>query len=322
MTSMTDTTGHPDVEEISDLTEGLLPPSRSADVRRHLDACVLCADVHASLEEIRGLLGTLPGAPHMPDDVAHRIDAALAAEALLDATTPDATVTGRTSSADQAASTDRAVASTDRAPLTESAPGPEPDPAAHVSRETSAAASRPAGHARDSATGPGRKARTKRGRRKVAALGTVLAVAALGLGSVLVSSLIEDDGSGNPAGPSSTAADTFAASSLEQHVTDLLAEATGPRNPDEMGAQTEPEVKGPTLLQQPTVPPCVQKGIGRSEAALATEPGTYRGKDALLVVLPTSDSTKVTAYLMDAACVEQRSAGPAEVFLQGTYTRR
>ncbi|MFJ4619606.1 hypothetical protein [Streptomyces sp. NPDC088812] len=321
MTSMTDTTGHPDVEEISDLAEGLLPPSRSADVRRHLDACVLCTDVHASLEEIRGLLGTLPGAPRMPDDVAHRINAALAAEALLDATAPDATVPGQTPSADQISSADQ-VASTDREPLTESIPEPEPDAAAHVSRETSAAASRPAGHARGSATGPGRKARTKRGRRKVAALGTVLAVAALGLGSVLVSTLTEDAGSGTPAGSSSTAVDTFAASSLEQHVTNLLAEAAGPRNPDEMGAQTEPEVKGPTLLLQPSVPPCVQKGIGRSEAALATEPGTYRGKDALLVVLPASDSTKVTAYLMDATCVEQRSAGPAEVFLQGTYTRR
>ncbi|MFD7131020.1 hypothetical protein [Streptomyces sp. NPDC059894] len=321
MTSTTDTTGHPDVEEISDLTEGLLPPSRCADVRRHLDACVLCADVHASLEEIRGLLGTLPGAPRMPDDVAHRIDAALAAEALLDATAPDATGTGHTPSMDQLASTDQ-FAPKDRAPVTEPAPEPAPDPAAHVSRETSPAASRPAGHARSSATGPGRKARTKQGRRKVAALGTVLAVAALGLGSVLVSSLTEDADSGTPAGPSSTVVDTFAASSLEQRVTNLLAEAAGSSNPDELGAQTEPEVKGPTLLQEPSVPPCVQKGIGRSEAALATEPGTYRGKDALLVVLPTSDSTKVTAYLMDATCVEQASAGPAEVLLKDTYTRR
>ena len=68
MTSTTDTAEHPDVAEISDLTEGLLPPSRTADVRRHLDECELCADVHASLEEIRGLLGTLPGPPRMPDD--------------------------------------------------------------------------------------------------------------------------------------------------------------------------------------------------------------------------------------------------------------
>ena len=55
MTSTTDTAGHPDVAEISDLTEGLLTTARTADVRRHLDECELCADVHASLEEIRGL---------------------------------------------------------------------------------------------------------------------------------------------------------------------------------------------------------------------------------------------------------------------------
>ena len=91
MTSTTDMAGHPDVTEISDLTEGLLPPSRTADVRRHLDECELCADVYTSLEEIRGLLGSVPGPTRMPADVAGRIDAALAAEALLDATAPDVT---------------------------------------------------------------------------------------------------------------------------------------------------------------------------------------------------------------------------------------
>lgn len=89
MTSTTDTAGHPDVAEISDLTEGLLPPDRSTDIRRHLDACELCADVHASLEEIRELLGSAPQAQRMPDDVAERIDAALTAEAILGTFAPD-----------------------------------------------------------------------------------------------------------------------------------------------------------------------------------------------------------------------------------------
>ena len=82
MTSTTDTDReHPDVAEISDLTEGLLSavphrgrapaPRRVRALRRRL----------ASLEEIRGLLGTLPGPHRMPADVAGRIDAALAAEA-------------------------------------------------------------------------------------------------------------------------------------------------------------------------------------------------------------------------------------------------
>ncbi len=38
MTSTADMTQHPDVSEISDLTEGLLSPSRSADLRQHLDS--------------------------------------------------------------------------------------------------------------------------------------------------------------------------------------------------------------------------------------------------------------------------------------------
>ncbi|WP_308117275.1 anti-sigma factor family protein [Streptomyces fuscigenes] len=85
MTSSSGTDRHPDVEEISDLVEGLLPPTRALDLRGHLDDCDDCADVHRSLAEIRDLLGTLPGPAPMPADVAQRIDAALAAEALLDA---------------------------------------------------------------------------------------------------------------------------------------------------------------------------------------------------------------------------------------------
>ncbi|WP_306322700.1 MULTISPECIES: anti-sigma factor [unclassified Streptomyces] len=80
MTSTTDTAEHPEVTEISDLAEGLLPPTRTSDIQQHLDGCALCADVLASLEEIRGTLGTVPGPPSMPEEIASRIDAALAAE--------------------------------------------------------------------------------------------------------------------------------------------------------------------------------------------------------------------------------------------------
>ena len=46
--------GHPDVAEISALTEDLLSPERADVLLRHIADCDLCADVHASLEEIRG----------------------------------------------------------------------------------------------------------------------------------------------------------------------------------------------------------------------------------------------------------------------------
>ncbi|MFD9430746.1 hypothetical protein [Streptomyces sp. NPDC060002] len=302
MTS-TDTTGHPDVAEISDLTEGLLAPSRSVDVHRHLDACELCADVHASLEEIRGLLDTLPGPPHMPDDVAHRIDAALAAEALLKATAPE--------NAD--ASPTVGVVTTDADAL-------------HVSRETTTPADRPAGRAH-ATTGPGRKDRKRGGRRKIAVLGAALAAAALGLGSVLVSSLTDGGGPGSSA-QQSTAPDSFSASGLEGQVTDLLAKAADSRGAQSLGIQGEsgaasPGAASPKVLRQPVVPSCVQQGIGRNDAALAAEEGTYQGTDALLVVLPdASDSTRIDAYIVDKTCVDHPASGPAKVLLTNSYTRR
>ncbi len=309
MTSTTDTAGHPDVAEISDLTEGLLPPSRTADLRRHLDECELCADVHASLEEIRGLLGTLPGPPRMPDDVAGRIDAALAAEALLNATSPDDHI-------DAAAP---ALVGASRADF-------DADDATHVSRETSTAADRPAGRARTSTTGPGRKERARGGRRRAAVLGAVFTVAALGLGSVLVSTLND----GKPSGPTAqgrqtATADTFSESTLERQVSGLLAKRQdsedGSRGHSSMGMEGGPSIASPKIFKQPTVPDCVRKGIGRNDAsALATEKGTYKGTDALLVVMPdTTDGTRVTAYIVDATCVTQAPSTPAKVLFTHSY---
>ncbi|MFE3033594.1 anti-sigma factor family protein [Streptomyces canus] len=292
MTSTTDTAGHPDVAEISDLTEGVLSPPRTADVRRHLDECELCADVHASLEEIRGLLGTLPGPPRMPADVAGRIDAALAAEALLQATAPE----------------------------TVNAPAPIEN--AHVSRETSPTADRPAGHARTSTTGPGRRDRKDRGRngrRKVAVLGAVFTVAALGFGSVLLATL--DDG--KPTG--GARADTFSASELGKQVSDLLTEKKGATGGSQsphttMGVASIPGSKDPRTMVKPEVPRCIQKGIHTSDSPLATKDGVYKGTDALLVVLrDPSDSTRITAYIVDTSCVKNAPTGTAKVLLKRSY---
>ncbi|MEU6349383.1 hypothetical protein ABZ896_08660 [Streptomyces sp. NPDC047072] len=295
MTSTTDTAGHPDVAEISDLTEGLLPASRTADVRRHLDECELCADVHASLEEIRGLLGTLPGPPRMPADVAGRIDAALAAEALLQATAPDAVN------------------------------GPTLVDSTHVSRETSTATDRPSGHARSSTTGPGRKERRRGGRRRTAVLGAVFAVAALGFGSVLLSTL--DDGKPSD-GRQTSAADTFSDSTLENQVTDLLAKSQsatgGARSPQHsMGVESVPSSGDQPFVtkSQPVVPPCIKKGVDDSGTTLATEGGVYRSTEALLVVVRDADDpTRVTAYLMDSSCVDKAPTSTAKVLLKRSYT--
>ncbi|OKI86789.1 hypothetical protein AMK11_11665 [Streptomyces sp. CB02414] len=285
--STTDMTGHPDVAEISDLTEGLLPPSRTTDVRRHLETCGLCTDVYTSLEEIQGLLGTLPGPERMPDDVAARIDAALTAETPLSATAADDGV--------------------------------------RVSRETSASTDRPAGNARPSSTGPGRKERRRGGRRRIV-LGAVAAAATLGLGSVVVSSLTGGDPADDTAHGQQTAlADTFSEGKLKEQVAGLIADEqstrNGPRTPRSFGMESETGAEN-HVFKQPSVPECVQRGIGRDDAALATKEGVYKGKEALLVVLPdAANDSRVTAYIVESACVGQPSVSKAKVLLKHSYAR-
>jgi anti-sigma factor RsiW len=342
VTSTTDTAGHPDVTEISDFTEGLLPPSRTTDLRRHLDECELCADVHASLEEIRGLLGTLPGPPRMPADVAGRIDAALAAEALLNASAPEPAAedgVGEPTMEDEAGepvATGSLASAARSGAETETEPGTRSDGGAPVSRETSTAADRPAGHARVSSTGPGRKNRGDRkdrkdrkhgGRRRAAVLGAVLSAAALGLGSVLWTSLSGTEPGTSAQERQTTAADTFSEGRLKTQVADLLAvqegSRKGSRSPDRH-VETTPGSGQPRVFQQPTadVPDCVQQGIGHQGEALATEEGVYKGTDALLVVLTDgSDPGRVTAYIVESTCVKEPTAGAAQVLLKKSYAR-
>ncbi|ORT57771.1 zf-HC2 domain-containing protein [Streptomyces sp. CB03238] len=302
MTSTTDTTQHPDVSEISDLTEGLLPPSRTADVRAHLDSCELCADVRSSLEEIRGLLGTLPGPARMPADIAERIDAALAAEALLDATAP-------------AEATEHVSRETSPATAT-----PEPIPADRP-------ADRPAGRPR-TATGPGR-GRPARRRRRTAVLYAVFGAAALGV-SVLLFQAVQPSGD-DPAGSKTvdTAVSaphnrTFSGSAVEDRVEALLAAEKPPKAP-RSEKQQPPSVDNPSTMtadEGVTVPSCIQNGTGRSDQALAAEPGTYEGRPAYLVVLPhATDPSQVQAYVLDASCITTQKSSKADVLLTHAYPR-
>ncbi|MGW1667559.1 anti-sigma factor family protein [Streptomyces sp. NPDC002324] len=301
MTSTTDTAGHPDVEEISDLSEGLLPPSRTTHVRQHLDECPLCADVYASLEEIRGLLGTLPGPPHVPDDVAGRIDAALAAEALLNASAPE-----RETSAEPAA-----------AKISHTARGEEAT--THVSRETAPTVDRPAGRPRAS-TGPGRMSK-RRPKRRTTVIGAVIAIAALGFGTVLVQSGGESDGPTRNA--ASAAPSNFSGVKLEKRVQELLGETKTENSPGQeaFGTATTPDKSRNTVFKA-EVPVCIAKGIGDVTGAIASEPGTYRGADAYLVLLPDrSDDSHVTAYVVDASCLDKASDPAGDVLLKQSYAR-
>ncbi|MFC9651563.1 anti-sigma factor family protein [Streptomyces sp. NPDC056937] len=327
MTSTTDTAQHPDVSEISDLAEGLLSPSRSAAVRSHLDGCALCADVHDSLEEIRGLLGTLPGPPRMPADVAERIDAALAAEALLDATAPDENgdVSRETSPSPRTSSPP--TPATPSLAIPTGPPAPTESPSADSGRTD-----RPAGRPR-AATGPGRGGHLRR-RRRNAVLGAVFGTAAVGVSVLLIQSLgVSNSTSGSKADSAVSAprnGKEFSEAHLQSRVDALLdpgapvKESKGSRAEEPRDAGGDRSTANSPLLQpEPEIPPCVRQGTGSTAPALAAEPGTYRGSSAYLVVLPhATDSTQVQAYVIDAACVDSDPSGKGKVLLEHAYLRR
>ncbi|TKA11476.1 anti-sigma factor [Actinacidiphila oryziradicis] len=292
MTPTTGTDEHPEVAEISALTEGILPPDRSADVRGHLDGCGPCADVRTSLDEIRGLLGTLPGPPRMPADIAGRIDAAIAAEALLDSTSSDP---ARPASAPPAVSRETAA---------EAAPG-------SVSRETAPSPGRPGGHA-PATTGPGRARPRRRWGKRL--LVTASVAAALGLGGVLVSSLSTGNNATSGASKSIAGAGTKAATDdLEARVHSLLAGATlTPELSPDLGAKETGRTSG-------SVPSCVLLATKRADAPLATGRDTYKGKSSYLVVLShPGDATQVDAFVVDASCTNS----PGTVLQHVTYPRQ
>ncbi|MEU6840921.1 hypothetical protein ABZ930_03485 [Streptomyces sp. NPDC046716] len=301
MTSTADTAEHPEVTEISDLAEGLLPPSRSSDIRRHLDGCILCADVYSSLEEIRGLLGTLPDAPRMPEDVAARIDAALAAEALLNVVAYE----------DEESDEDdgRETASVSRETSTERS-GSAPRPV-----------DRPSGHA-PSATGPGRRTRLAR-RRTGAAIGAVLTAAAIGTGVLLVQSGGGTSTVGKTPPSASQSASSFAKANLESKVSELLREG-GPASLGTEGVTPKSSPKNPEVPKAAMAPPaCVQRGTHRNEDPLGFKQGTYEGKAVYLLVLPhRSDPVhRVTAFVVDASCAAKNSSAAGELLYTHSYKR-
>ncbi|MEU3744930.1 MULTISPECIES: hypothetical protein [Streptomyces] len=311
MTSTTgkaDTTQHPDVSEISDLTEGLLSPSRSAAVRRHLDDCALCTDVRTSLEEIRGLLGTLPGPPRMPAEIAGRIDAALAAEALLQATAPES---------------DGPVSRETSRPRTEPLPSGTP----------SRAAVRPAGRP-NAATGPGRPGKPRRRRiALVSSMGAAFAAALLGT-SLLLSQgggpTAEIANGAKKADANAVAMSPFSGTPVEERVHALLGEGAGVASspqgvgPESLSAEST-TASTPQRNRDSAVPGCVLAGTGRSDTVLAHERGEYQGTPAYLLVLADpADSTRVQAFVLDATCADRpTSTGnpAADVLLSETYPR-
>ncbi|MGW7592461.1 anti-sigma factor family protein [Streptomyces rubiginosohelvolus] len=321
MTPTPDLAQHPEVSEISDLTEGLLTPSRTAEVQQHLAECDLCAEVRDSLEEIRGLLGTMPDPEPMPEDIAARIDAALAAEALSTPSTEnEPVVVSRQTTTAEGATTNRTA--TGSASATGSTTAPD----------------RPAGRS-SAATGPGR--RPTRRRRRTVVLGTAFGAAVIGMSVFFLQSLAPSgdaaksvtDGGVSAADSSAPA---YADGTLEAQVRDLLGDEASPKSPGVKKVPPEADTKSSSEALTPeaepsrspmkapvvAVPPCVQKATGRTTPALALDEGTYRGTDAYLVVLPhTSDSSRVQAYVVASSCVDTAPESSGQLLLTRSYNR-
>lgn len=319
MTPAPESTPHPEVAEISDLTEDLLTPERAAEVRLHLAECPLCADVLASLTEISSLLGELPPEEPIPADVAARIDATLAAEAARDAS-------------------DRPEAPQRDVPRGTSSSG-----ASRVPRETSLPASAPAPAGRPAAgTGPGRSDLSGRRRRRAFTLAAGWAVGVLALGGILYGVVSAGGDSPNSDASASRVAgakrsdSTPVTGSIADQVQQLL---TAPYSPNGVSGGTTmapnhddtPMLNGssngagstPRQGQSQGVtdaPSCVLKATHRTETPLAVGKDQYQGTDSYLVVLPhPADGSLADAYVVNASC----SAGaPGTVLFQGTYPRR
>lgn len=170
-------------------------------------------------------------------------------------------------------------------------------------------------------------------------LGTAFGAAAVGMSVFLLQSLQGyQDSSGAMADRGVSAAEKsqgdFSDATLEGRVHTLLSKASetpgyDPGKPS-LDTKSSPgdlapgEASPRTPLRAPIVdvPPCVQQGIGRNAPALAAEEGSYEGTAAFLVVLPhATDSTRVQAYVVDAACVDSAPAAKGQLLLTHSYTR-
>jgi len=71
---------HVDANVLAELNAGLINGRRATRIHAHLAGCQHCAQVSAGLTEVHALLAAVPRPP-IPDAVARRLDAAIAAEA-------------------------------------------------------------------------------------------------------------------------------------------------------------------------------------------------------------------------------------------------
>jgi len=274
-----DSSGHPDIETIAEYVEDLLAPEATAELSAHLTGCPACRESREALEEIRSLLGETE-VPSIPEDVALRIDAALAAEAAV----PSAGV-------HQADGPRRALP----------APGAAPRGSVGPFR----------------AAGPGDSRRRARRLRRAALGMASLAACGLIITAVLNTHTTESSSAkGAAAGGFSRAASgagprftAFSQAGFTQQIQTLLAPPADQSNePQIQGDGQHPESASTRSTGEPvavTAPGCVLASVDRpGSRPTSVFLGTYQNIEVYALVYPAAGNPAhaVQAYLVDAAC--------------------
>ncbi|QMU79889.1 hypothetical protein GXW83_33510 [Streptacidiphilus sp. PB12-B1b] len=280
-----DSSGHPDVDTLADYTEDLLGPEATAELSAHLAACADCRETCDALEEVRTLLGGTD-APPMPDDIARRIDAALAEEAAL-----------RT--ADSAPPELRTPAAASQPPAGPRRPGSAPDrPAAH-SGSTGPAGRRP---------GRGRSRRLRRAALWASSLAVcgLIVTAALNLHPADTGSTSSSKAAaGRSAQISPQSAPGFTSFSDADLPAQIQSLLQAPPSPGAVGAHPQ-AVNSGERSSSAGIPSCALQAVNRpGEQPLAVGRGSYHGLAVYALVYPdAADPAHWTdAYLVNAGCV-------------------
>ena len=258
----------------------------------------------------------------MPADIAGRIDAALAAEALLGASPSDASAVSRETEPASRANVDRRVIARRRSHAM-------PQPLFHVKPPSRAIRCRPTvlrdipavRAARDGTVPPG-----------VHAAGARLCLPGPARWSLSASVASSCSPLGSPSPPAPRARGirenrrrpTARWRSRSRACWPSRSRPRSPRTP-----HAGPEVPAepgeqPSRRRRGLCPSCIREGIDRKESALAVDAkAPYKGGTGYLVVLPhRDDPQRVDAYVVDRSCVSSESTGPAEVLATHTYPRR
>ncbi|MEY9870831.1 hypothetical protein ABH931_000285 [Streptacidiphilus sp. MAP12-33] len=323
---------HPDVELLAEHAEELLPAEQSAGLTAHLDSCAECRETYAALAELTALLGDEPDAGPMPEDVAARIDAALAAERERPWDLDGATVAAVTEDT-AAARTDAEGTTTDGA----ESDGAESDSAESDGGRTGASR-RPAGE-RPADNRPGtRSRRSARMRRALVTLALCLAAGGIGIAVSRGGDL--DSGANNSASANggaqvvphslsaaSSSAYDFTQANLVGEVQRLAGDAQAksagaavgtvpsaspsssgmaPHTAPNNGAQTVPggASVAPSGSAEPTAPTCVLAATKRTDAPAVQGLGHYLGVEVFALLYPdaTDPAHQWDVYLVQNSC--------------------